>query len=162
LQLATRVGVIIDGSLVAEGATTSVFTRPRTKRVAQFVGVDNILDGMVVRRRDSIAEIDVKGQKIMAQSDHGPGNSVTVCLRAEDVTLSRIGAEGENENVLKGVVTDLTPKGPVVRVDLDCGFPLAAMVFYKTIGELGLSVGDSVYALFDAGTVHLAEPDGVC
>jgi molybdate/tungstate transport system ATP-binding protein len=162
LQLATRVGVIIDGSLVAEGETATVFARPGTKRVAQFVGVDNILDGVVIRHRGIIAEIDVTGQKIMAQSDHAPGDCVTICLRAEDVTLSRIGAEGENKNVLKGVVTDLTLKGPVVRVGLDCGFPLTAMVLQKTIDELGLSVGDVVFTTFDARRVHLAEPEKVC
>ncbi|MBN1194891.1 MAG: ABC transporter ATP-binding protein [Methanomicrobiaceae archaeon] len=162
LQLATRVGVIIEGSLVAEGETATVFARPVTKQVAQFVGVDNILDGVVVRNHDGIADIDVNGEEIKAQSDHDPGDSVTVCLRAENVGLSRADTGGEMKNVLKGVVTDLNPKGPVVRVGLDCGFPLAAMVFQKTIDELKLCVGDTVFAIFDAWTVHLAEPEGVC
>ena len=43
----------------------------------------------------------------------------------------------------------------MVRVALDCGFPLAALVTHRACVELALAEGDAVTALVKAPAVHL-------
>ena len=46
-------------------------------------------------------------------------------------------------------------EGPLARVELDCGFPLVAMVTAQSAGEFSLGTGDEIYAVVKATSVHL-------
>ncbi|HEY2909066.1 MAG TPA: TOBE domain-containing protein, partial [Gemmataceae bacterium] len=72
------------------------------------------------------------------------------------VALQRsVAGESSPRNRLDAVVESLTPEGPLVRVGLDCGFPLVALVTRPAIGEMGLKVGDRLTAVVKAPAVHL-------
>jgi molybdate transport system ATP-binding protein len=43
----------------------------------------------------------------------------------------------------------------MVRVSLDCGFPLTALVTSQACAEMGLHEGDELTALIKAPAVHL-------
>ena len=47
------------------------------------------------------------------------------------------------------------PAGPLIRIDLDCGFPLVAMLTRQACEELDLQPGARVVALVKAPQVHL-------
>jgi molybdate transport system ATP-binding protein len=42
-----------------------------------------------------------------------------------------------------------------MRIELDCGFPLVAMLTRQSVDELGLAVGGQICALVKAPNVHL-------
>ena len=65
--------------------------------------------------------------------------SVFVCIRAEDVILetSQRG-DVSARNQLTGRVTAIQPEGGVVRVTLDCGFSLSALITSPACEELRL------------------------
>jgi tungstate transport system ATP-binding protein len=52
-------------------------------------------------------------------------------------------------------VTRIVPKGPFFKVDLDCGFHLAAYVTPISLQELDLGPGSQVVASFKATAVHI-------
>ena len=58
-------------------------------------------------------------------------------------------------NRLPGVVRSLTPDGPLVRVELDCGFPLLALLTKQACQELSLAPGSTVHAMIKAQKIHL-------
>jgi len=58
-------------------------------------------------------------------------------------------------NRLEARVTSLVPDGPMVRVGVDCGFPLTALVTRPAIEEMGLRLGNTVTALLKAPGIHL-------
>lgn len=58
-------------------------------------------------------------------------------------------------NELPATITAITADGPVTRVDLDAGFPLAAYVTGPTAEELDLHRGQKITALIKATAVHL-------
>ena len=63
---------------------------------------------------------------------------------------------------MKTVATGfLIPEGPVVRVMLDCGFPLVALVTKPGCEALALREGGPVAALVKAPHVHLIAQAGV-
>jgi molybdate transport system ATP-binding protein len=49
----------------------------------------------------------------------------------------------------------LTDEGPLVRVGLDCGFRITALITRPACQELGLRPGDASYALVKATAVHV-------
>jgi molybdopterin-binding protein len=58
-------------------------------------------------------------------------------------------------NRLGGRVQRLVPSGPHVRVVIDCGFPLIALVTQRSVEDLGFAPGAPVTAHFKATAPHL-------
>ena len=85
----------------------------------------------------------------------GETGPVVACIRAEDVAISRETNHSSARNRLAGVVRAVMPEGPLARVELDCGFPLVAVVTAQSAGDLHLRPGDPVCAIIKATSVHL-------
>ena len=76
--------------------------------------------------------------------------------RAEDVMLEGSSRDAVSaRNRLTGRVTDIQSECGVVRVSVDCGFPLSALITKPALQELGLGVDSTVTAAFKATAVHL-------
>ena len=74
----------------------------------------------------------------------------------EDVTLEREVAPGASaRNHLHGRIVALEPEGPLERVKLDCGFPLAALITRNAREDLALKPGDAIVASVKATTIHV-------
>jgi molybdopterin-binding protein len=65
------------------------------------------------------------------------------------------GAPSSARNRLAATVTAAAPDGPLVRVRLDCGFPLVALVTRRSAEDLRLAPGVRVAALVKAPAVRL-------
>lgn len=160
LALGDRLTVIDGGRVLQQGAAPDVFLRPCDALVAKIVGVESVLSGRVAGREGGLLSIDVSGVRLWAVDDGRPHGDVFCCLRAEDVVLERGDVPLTSaRNRLAGTVTEVLPEGPLSRVLVDCGVPLAARVTLRSVAELGLAAGVSVTAVFKAPSVHLVARD---
>jgi molybdate transport system ATP-binding protein len=158
LVLAERVAVIVEGAVRQVGPTADVFARPVDPAVARIVGVDTLVPGTVRAARDGLATVEVGGRELRAVSDLGPGSAVLVSLRPEDVLLVPAGHQLDGlsaRNRLPGRIVSVEPLGALVRVGLDVGFPLRALVTRQAFDELGAGPGQELVALVKAPAVHL-------
>jgi len=159
LALADRVVVLIDGRVHQVGSPQEVFERPADAAVAAVVGVETAVPGRVGPSHDGLTALSVAGRTLHAvhDSDLPAGTEVLVCVRAEDVALHLPdGApQGSPRNRLPGRVTALLDEGPLVRVELDCGFALFAYVTRQSAAELALGIGHEVVAAVKSPAVHL-------
>ena len=154
-QLASRIGVLLDGELVQVGSPGEIFTSPKSERVAEFVGIENMLPGKVIEHEDNLLTINVSGSSIQAVSDHLKGDDVYVLIRPEDITFSLSGNLTSARNLFRGAITRLTSVGPLVRLEVDCGFPLLGLVTRSSASDLGLETGKEVYASFKVTATHV-------
>ena len=154
-RLADRIGVLMNGELLQAGSSRDVFTSPRNREVAEFVGVENIIDGVIVSSEDRVVTIDIGGNSIEAISDYTTGEEVCACVRPEEVTLALSRISSSARNSFAGEITWAVSMGPLTRVEIDCGFPLITLVTKKSAEELDLKKGKKVYASFKATGVHV-------
>ncbi|MFQ5996554.1 MAG: ABC transporter ATP-binding protein [Dehalococcoidales bacterium] len=154
-RLADRVGVLMNGELLQTGDSRDIFTSPRNREVAEFVGVENVIDGVIVSSEDKVVTIDSGGRFIEAISDYASGEEVCACVRPEDITLALSQISSSARNSFEGEITWLVSMGPLTRVEVDCGFPLVILVTKKSAEELDLAKGKKVYAAFKATGVHV-------
>ena len=154
--LATRMAVIIDGSLVEEGEADVVLNRPRSREVASFVGIENILDGAVVRNEDGHATVDLGGQVFEAVTDAPVGEEVTLCIRSDDIVLRVPGSTRSSaQNTMTGTITRVVENGPVAEVKVDCGVELTAVLTRRSVRDLLLAPGTPVTLSIKATAVHV-------
>jgi len=154
-RLADRVGVLMDGELLQTGDSRDVFASPRNREVAEFVGVENIIDGTIVSSEDRVVTIDSKGRSIEAISDYATGEEVCACVRPEDITLALSQVSSSARNSFAGEITWVVSMGPLTRIEVDCGFPLVVLVTKRSAEEMGLARGKKIYAAFKATGVHV-------
>ena len=158
LTLADQLVILHEGSVIQQGPVQAVFSRPHSLAAAGILAVETIAPGTILAINDGLAAVAVNGRELTALADElaTGAKSVFVCIRAEDVILSLAG-DGPNSprNRLAGAVRCLLREGPLVRVDVDCGFPLMALLTKQACHDLDLREGTEVLALIKAPHIHL-------
>ena len=158
-RLADRIGVMMDGRLVQQGTSHDIFYRPQGRQIARFVGIDSALTGTISTNTGGHACIDVHGIRIEALTSLPPQTRVELYLRPEEVTLTiPHAAERERKSVrnqIPGTITKLVPHGPFIRVTVDCGFLLIALVTRLSSEDLHLAIGMPVIAEIKATAIHV-------
>jgi molybdate transport system ATP-binding protein len=156
--------VVMDhGEIVQQGTVPEVFSRPATPAVAGALAVETIEVGTIVGRENGLLSVAVGTARLIALDPALPADAtrVLVCIRAEDVVLTGAADPmGSPRNHLAATIRRLIPEGPVVRVTLDCGFPLVALVTKPGCEALALREGGPVAALIKAPNVHLIPQAG--
>ena len=152
LALADRIGVIMDGELVQVDEPYRVFNEPVTEAVATFVGVENVVEGEILSNKDGVVVVEAGKYQIRALSNLQKGK-VNVFIRPENIILSKGKLESSARNSVSGNITMIRQFGATFRVYMDNG--LSALVTKQAIEELGLAVGEKVYASFKATAIHL-------
>ncbi len=160
IALGDWIAVIVDGSVRQAGPVAEVFRKPADARVAESLGVENILPARIIGRRAGLLTIEVAGAQMECVDDGesgAPTGTLLACIRAEDVALTHAApADSSARNRLMGAVRSVTLEGPIARIELDCGFPLVALVTAQSASDLSLRAGERICAVIKATTVHLA------
>jgi thiamine transport system ATP-binding protein len=108
LAVSDRVAVMSDGRVEQVGTPQQVYREPATRFVAEFVGENNVFDGVV---RDG--RVEVEGTTFRLDAPDGP---TTFCVRPEAM---RVGAAGdEGTNAVTAAVAYAEFLGESVRVGL--------------------------------------------
>lgn len=155
LTLADRTVLFDGGRILQSGTTREVFDEPLTPAAARLVGVDTILLGPIASVADGLARFVIGGQAICAKAPAPAGHEAALCIRAEDVVIARHDvADSSVMNQWRAVVRSETPEGPFVRVGLDCGFRLSALVTRDAWRRLALKSGDAAWAIVKAASIR--------
>ncbi len=153
--MADKIAVVMDGKLVQVGTPEEIFEKPANDRIADFVGFENVLKGRVLSREEGLLRIEVEGTVLEAAGEAGIGDTVHAGLRPENIVLSKTFTQSSIRNSLKGTVIEVQSLGALVRVRVDCVFPLNALVTRQSAEEMGLAPGVSVYVQFKASSIHV-------
>lgn len=161
LALGDHMVVMKDGRVLQMGPPQSVFNAPKNAEVATIVAVETVIPGRIVGSGGGLATVEVAGVKLLAVSEEETGHDVFACIRAEDVVLEPVGTGSTSaRNHLAGTVRSIASLGALVRVEIDCGFTLVAVVTRPGMEELALKPGSPVIAAIKAGSVHLVPRHG--
>ena len=157
LRMSDRIVVMNAGRIVQQGTPAAVMNKPVNEFVANFVGMETILEGEVLSNRDQQMAVMVAGQEIDTVGDEKPGDHVYCCIRPENVTVSvtHPSQKTSARNVFAGRIDEIASMGPFLRLRLECGFTLTAYVTRESFANLALAEGKGIYASFKATSVHL-------
>jgi tungstate transport system ATP-binding protein len=152
LAVADRIAVITEGRVRQDGTPDEILTRPASKEVADFLGVDTWIEGEVRGDGDGLAFVARGGGRLVVEEPKaGPA---LVCIRPDDVVLFRERPEAvgaERPNSFRATVSGLRPVGRHWRVSLDWeGETVDAVLDRTAQAQLAVKQGDEVWALIDA------------
>ena len=158
LSLASHMIVMGEGRIVEEGEPARVLASPASVFAARLAGL-NIVSGPPVARPGMVG-VRVGDGALWAASDSvAPGEEparVALTFPPEAVALSREEAHASPRSVLPGVVAGIDVDGSLVsvRVALAEGVSVSARVTAAAWSELGLGVGEGLWASVKATQVR--------
>jgi molybdate transport system ATP-binding protein len=146
LALADRLVVLEDGRVTQTGSPAEVSGRPRSRYVAELVGVN------LYRGRAEGAEIELEGGGRLIAAD-GHRGQVFAAVHPHAVALHRHPPEGTPRNSWPGTAEALEVVGDRVRVRMSGTVPIVAEVTPAAASELRLADGGPVWATVKATEV---------
>ncbi|MDP2719238.1 MAG: ABC transporter ATP-binding protein [Dehalococcoidia bacterium] len=154
-RLAGKIAVMMEGRILQTGDPGLVFNKPENHLVARFVGVENIFEGNISSNSDGLVNVAFGPHVLEGISDLSAGEKVNIFLRPEEITLTPSRTATSARNSFRGEIMRISLNGPLARVELDCGFPMIALITRRSAEELNLQKGQNVYASFKATQVHI-------
>jgi spermidine/putrescine transport system ATP-binding protein len=159
LALSHRIAVMSHGQVEQLDEPDKIYSFPRNRFVADFIGTCNLLDGKVETLNGAVGKFKVAGLGVvdiaLAPEEAKAGNAGLLALRPEKI---KIAAESEaaGGNCYKGVVRELLYLGDVTVyvVETDGGVRLKALLANFGAGRTRFfEVGDTVSVAWavDAG-----------
>ena len=156
LVLADEIIVLVGGKVLQTGAVLDVFNRPANANVAKIVGVETLQPGSIIEVNEGLATVKIHEATLTAIAPDATTREVFVCIRGEDVILQRDNATVSSvRNRLSARIVSSRTEGALVRVELDAGFPLFALITRPACVELALREGELITALIKAPAIHL-------
>jgi len=138
MALAERLVVMEQGKVVQAGTSQEISRRPRSRYVADLVGV-NLLRGWAEGNR-----VVVGPAASLAVPGAGRGEVFAV-VHPRAVALHRQAPEGTPRNVWQGTADELDLEGERVRVRVGGPIPIVAEVTPAAVADLALADGGAVW-----------------
>lgn len=147
--LADRVAILDSGRIVQTGTLAEVSAHPRSRYVADLVGV-NLVAGTII---DGVLKNDAGGQVVVVAELAGPAFAV---IRPNSILLSSEHPAGTSaRNVWRGTVDGVDRLGDRVRVSIAGILPLTAEITVGAFEALDLRPGDEIYATVKATEIEV-------
>lgn len=123
MALSDRVVVMSKGRIQQIGTPREVYVRPRNRFVADFVGVENFIEGKVVDRASGTVTIQPRGGdrtlRCSAGATRSVNGAVVVAVRSDCISIVRAGAADTDTNVVSGTVRTCVYTGGHVEYGVD-------------------------------------------
>jgi ABC-type sugar transport system ATPase subunit len=146
LLAADRAAVIADGYLQQIGTPQQLYREPENQLTASLTGPNNLVEARrLTSSKSEMPEFQTADgehrlftQKTDLRGLGAINKNAILSIRPEQIVLS-FGASFPEDNLLKGVISEIKFRGPATYVTLDCsGLELEAMVTRL----IGLNIGD--------------------
>jgi iron(III) transport system ATP-binding protein len=161
LAMSDQIAVMRDGRIVQIGMPTEIYGRPRSRFVAAFIGLTNLVELHAIAVDGNGVAGSLPGGAIIrarvgAIEAASSGGTVGVSIRPVEIAISRGAGAGNAENRLAGRVRTTAFTGGLIDYFVDVGGGLELRV--QTTPPAAAEPGDDVTLSFAADrTVVLAD-----
>ncbi len=115
MTLATRIGVMNHGEIVQIGTPSDIYEYPSSRFVADFIGSVNMFEGRLIEDEPDYVRVTSDELGGTFHVGHGvsaaPDATVWVALRPEKIVVSSDRPEGDGDNRVEGVVSEVAYRG---------------------------------------------------
>ena len=149
--MADRVVIMSGGEIAQVGAPREIYRAPRTRFVAEFVGRNNILTGVVSGIGDGVVTVQTPLGDFRATGDQAVGTEASIVVAGDMVHV------GQAENSLEATVLSEEFVGSMVTVYLEAadGTELKFQLQERALAGLDLTAGRKVTLGWAVADGHL-------
>lgn len=157
--LATHLGVMRQGKLVAFGPAEEILLRPPSAEVASFLGIENVLAGCFEPHGEDAALFTIGEVTLHVLTPAKGAGYVTIPERAVMLALDAT-AGLSARNTIPAAVQAITFDRQGARVTVSGAVTLTARLERESVEALGLAVGTRLFAVVKAAQVRVMASGG--
>ncbi len=159
-SLADSVVVLSHGKIENKGKLEAILSSHSSHFISEtFVGA-NYIEGKVIESKGGITIIEVGSHFVETLGDYTAGSRIGLLLRPEDILLSKDAVKTSARNVIRAQVIKLVRQVSLTDVYLQTDYlHLRARITEKARNDLGIEMGDHIYAIFKAISPQIVRED---
>ena len=120
MSVADRIAIIADGEMIEQGTPKEIYSNPRKKFTAEFIGEKNIFNGKILEFTKEKIIVDIDGASIEVANNNyniSKTQNVSLSIKSESIQITKDkDTKPENQkNSIKGNVSEITFLGQFVR-----------------------------------------------
>lgn len=152
-KLADSMIILNNGQILQSGSPEKVFRNPRSKFVADFIGIENVMSGEIEDCSDGLVKIKTDSITVFTLTEKK--GKVNFTVRPDEITISREKVQTSARNKVQGKVTEIIDTGSLVKLLVDTGELFTVFITRESLNELNISIGTNVWLYFKASAVHV-------
>ena len=120
MSVADRIAIIADGEMVEQGSPKEIYSNPKKKFTAEFIGEKNILNGVVVDFNKSRILVNIENDEIEVANNNytiAKNQEISLSIKSESIQISKVSSSKSKgtKNSITGKVTEITFLGQFIR-----------------------------------------------
>ena len=120
MSVADRIAIIADGEMVEQGSPKEIYSNPKKKFTAEFIGEKNILNGVVVDFNKSRILVNIEKDEIEVANNNytiAKNQEISLSIKSESIQISKVSSSKTQgaKNSITGKVTEITFLGQFIR-----------------------------------------------
>lgn len=120
MSVADRIAIIADGEMVEQGTPKEIYSNPKKKFTAEFIGEKNILNGVVVDFSKSKILVNIEKDEIEVANNNyaiSKNQKISLSIKSESIEITKgsVNKSKGAKNSISGKVTEITFLGQFIR-----------------------------------------------
>lgn len=160
--LADSVSILNKGKLEGTGRLDQMLSTALTTPsfLAKVTSGANYIEGQVVNCKNGLTAFKVGEHIFNTLGEFTAGTKIGVIVRREDIILSKEKIETSARNMIYAQVAKISQESNLVDIHLRlAGFQLISRITKSAMEELGITLHDSIYAIFKASAPHVVREE---
>lgn len=121
MALGDRLAILHAGTFEQTGRPTEVFAQPQSRFVAEFTGMENVIDTEIINQSNGTVTLRSGENTLQANGIGAAGESVAACIHPSRISLHEPDEPSASaaDNVLSGRIHHWLNEGPEYRVEVE-------------------------------------------
>ena len=120
MSVADRIAIIADGEMVEQGTPKEIYSNPKNKFTAEFIGEKNIFEGKIKDFNKTKVVVDIDNENIEIANNNykvKKNQKVSLSIKSESIQIKKISKTNSkvSNNQIVGKISEITFLGQFVR-----------------------------------------------
>ena len=120
MSVADRIAIIADGEMVEQGSPKEIYSNPKNKFTAEFIGEKNIFEGKIKDFNKTKVVVDIDKDEIEVANNNytiAKNQEISLSIKSESIQISKVSSSKSKgaKNSIAGKVTEITFLGQFIR-----------------------------------------------
>ena len=120
MSVADRIAIIADGEMVEQGTPKEIYSNPKNKFTAEFIGEKNIFEGRIKDFNKTKVVVDIDNDNIEIANNNykvKKNQKVSLSIKSESIQIKKISKTNSkvSNNQIVGEISEITFLGQFVR-----------------------------------------------
>lgn len=163
VMLGEKIAVMDEGRILQYGSPKEIFTNPKSRKVARFMGMRNIYEG-IVRRAIPGEKLIITGEKFEVEMEYRPlkpSQKVVFGIRPEDILYLRPERDqNPKENTIEAEIVSVIPHGPMDSLLLkftDDAYDLEMLLPRHVVEKRAMRSGETMRVSLPKKSLHILD-----